>query len=337
MTMKLNSMLGIAVFLVFCSSGPFSREVIADNDNQADAEKLLREAEEFTDIRATGSHAFHMAAHVKVFDEKAQVTEGTYSLVWKGPTDWQDKLQLGTFSQERTDVVDKLFISRSATSFTLEISHLLKLLDFPGILRFSPDAKAQKLHNRIRNGSREREIELALPGRSAWKTIFLVESSATPTRVEYKGSHFGYRFENYEPFDGHQFPHLLVEFDSDKPLIQIQVQELIEATTDDSTIAPSPNARWYLWCPHPKPITSLDAGKVFPIPWPLRGEPMKRPVAIYGVEGTDGKWHNLAVVKSGGKEVDEYWMDVMRQQRFSPASCGDIPVVHESVMEFGLH
>jgi len=63
---------------------------------------------------------------------------------------------------------------------------------------------------------------------------------------------------------------------------------------------------------------------------------MKRPVAIYGVEGTDGKWHNLAVVKSGGKEVDEYWMDVMRQQRFSPASCGDIPVVHESVMEFGL-
>ena len=95
--MKLNSMLGIAVFLVSCFSGPFSGEVIADKDNQADAEKLLREAEEFTNIRATGNHAFHMAAHVKVFDEKAQVTEGTYSLVWKGPTDWQDKLQLGLF------------------------------------------------------------------------------------------------------------------------------------------------------------------------------------------------------------------------------------------------
>jgi hypothetical protein len=172
MTMKLNSMLGIAVLLVFCLSGPFSGEVVADRDNQADAEKLLREAEEFTDIRAAGSRTFHMAARVKVFGEKAQVTEGTYSLVWKGPTDWQDKLQLGTFSQERTAVVDKLFVSRSTASFTLEISHLLKLLDFPNLLRFSPDAKAQKLHDRIRNGSREREIEIALLGRPAWKTIF---------------------------------------------------------------------------------------------------------------------------------------------------------------------
>lgn len=309
---------------------------MADNDNQGDAETLLREAEEFTDIRATGSHPFHMAAHVKLFDEKAQVTEGTYSLVWKGPTDWQDKLQIGAFSQERTAVVDKLFVSRSTASFTLEVSHLIKLLDFPGLLRFSPDANAQKLHARIRNGSREREIEIALPGRSAWKTIFLEESSPTPTRVEYKGSRFGYRFENYEPFSGHQFPRLLIEFVSDKPLIQIQVQELIEATTDDPTIVPSPNARWYLWCPHPKAMTSLDAGKVSPIPWPLRGEAIKRPVAIYGVEGKDGKWHNLAVVKSGGKEVDEYWMDEMRQERFSPASCGNISVMHESVMEFGL-
>jgi hypothetical protein len=270
--MKLNSMLGIAVFLVFCFSGPFSGEVIADNDNQADAEKLLREAEEFTDIRATGGHAFHMEARVKVFGEKAQITEGSYSLVWKGPTDWQDKLQLGTFSQERTAVVDKLFVSRSTSSFTLEVSHLLKLVDFPGLLRFSPDAKGKKLRDTVRNGSHEREIELSLPLLSAWKTIFLNESSPTPTRVEYKGSHFGYRFENYEPFSGHQFPRLLTEFDSNNPLIQIRVQELTEATVDDSKFAPSPNARWYSWCPHPKAMTSLDTGKVFPIPWPLRGD-----------------------------------------------------------------
>ena len=38
MTMKLNSMLGIAV-LLGCFSGPFSSEVIAENDNQADAEQ----------------------------------------------------------------------------------------------------------------------------------------------------------------------------------------------------------------------------------------------------------------------------------------------------------
>jgi len=334
--MKLSSTLGIPVLLILCFSGPFSSEVIAATDNQPEAEKLLREAEEFTDIRATGSRAFHMLARVKVFNEKSQAMEGTYSLAWKGPTNWQDKLQLGTFSQERTAVVDKLFVSRSIMSLTPEISRLLKLLDFPNLLRFSPDAKAQKLRDRVRNGTRERLIEIALPGRSAWKTIVLEEATATPTEIEYKGSHYGYRFENYESFDGHQFPHLLVEFDSDKRLTQIEVQELTEATTDDSTIAPSPNALWYLWCPHPKPMTSLDPGKVFPIPWPLRGGALNRPVAIYGIVGTDGKWNNLAVVKSGGNEADEYWLDVMRQQRFSPARCGDIPVVSESVVDFGL-
>jgi hypothetical protein len=340
MTMNLKSILGISIFLVICFFRALSGEVMADNDGQVEAEKLLRQAEELTDIRATGSHAFRLVARVNVSGEKTQQTEGTYSLVWKGPTDWQDKLQLGDFSQERTAVDNKLFINRSTTSFTLEVYHLLKLLEFPDLLRFSSDAKGQKLREKIKDGSREREIELALPGRPAWKTISFSESSPTPTLVEYKGSHFGYRFDSYAAFSGHQFPRLLAEFDSNKRLIQVQVQELAEttigeATISDSTIAPSAEAHWYLWCPHPISMSSLDQGKVFPIPWPLRQGALERPVAIYGVVGTDGKWHNLTVVKSGGKEVDEYWLDVMRQQRFSPARCQEIPVLNELVREFG--
>jgi hypothetical protein len=335
MTMKLNSMLGISVFLVVCYFRALSGEVMADDDGQGEAEKLLRQAEELTDIRATGSRAFHLVARVNVSDEKAQQTEGTYSLVWKAPTDWQDKLKLGDFSQERTAVADKLFINRSTTSFTLEVYQLLKLLEFPDLLRFSSDAKGQKLREKMKDGSRERAIELALPGHPAWKTISFNESSPTPTLVEYKGSHFGYRFDSYAAFGGHQFPRLLAEFDSNKRLIQVQVQELAEVTIGDSTIAPSSEARWYLWCPHPKSMSSLDQAKVFPIPWPLRQGALERPVAIYGVVGTDGKWHNLTVVKSGGKEVDEYWLDVMRQQRFSPARCQEIPVLNELVREFG--
>jgi hypothetical protein len=334
MVMKWISILGM--FLVFCFSIPYSGEVMADNDNQAEAEKLLRAAGELTDIRATGSHAFRLVARVKVFDEKAQATEGTYSLVWKGPTDWQDKLRLGGFSQERTAVVDKLFFSRSTPAFTLEVSDLLKLLEFPNLLRFSLDAKAQKLRARMRNGSREREVELTLPGRSAWKTIFFDASSAAPTRVEYKGSHFGYRFENYVEFNGHQYPHTLTQFNSKMPLIQVQVQELIEVIHDTALLVPRQNANWFHWCPHPVPANPLDAGKVHPIPWPLRDDALKRPVTIYGFIGTDGIWHNLTVVKTAGEEVDSYWMDVMLQEHFSPARCGEAPVEQESVSEFYL-
>jgi hypothetical protein len=326
MTMKLISMFGISAFLVLCVCGPYAGEVMAENDNQVEAEKLLRQAEELTDIRSLGSHAFRLAARVKVFDEKGQASEGTYDLVWKAPTDWQDKLRVGDFSQERTAAVDKLFVRRSTASFTLDVYLLLKLLEFPNLLRSSPDVKAQKLREKTRNGSRERAIDLG------WKTISLDESTPTPTRVEYKHSRFGYKFENYAAFHGHQFPRILTEFDSSKTLTEVQVQELTEASIDDSNLVPSPEARWYLWCPHPEHMTSLDLGKVYPGP-PLRAGILNHPVAIYGVVGTDGKWHNLTVVKSGGKEVDEYWMNIMRQERFSPARCGEVPVLQEFVME----
>ena len=143
-TMKLILMLGISAFVVLCMCGPYCWEVMAKNDNQVEAEKILRQSEELTDIRALGSHPFRLAARVKLFDEKGQANEGTYDLVWKTPTDWQDKLQVGDFSQERTAAVDKLFIRRSTPSFTLEVYNLLRLMEFPQILRVSPHAEPQK-------------------------------------------------------------------------------------------------------------------------------------------------------------------------------------------------
>jgi hypothetical protein len=325
-TMKLILMLGISAFVVLCMCGPYCWEVMAKNDNQVEAEKILRQSEELTDIRALGSHPFRLAARVKLFDEKGQANEGTYDLVWKTPTDWQDKLQVGDFSQERTAAVDKLFIRRSTPSFTLEVYNLLRLMEFPQILRVSPHAEPQKLWEKTRNGSRERAIELS------WKTIFLDESTPTPTRVEYKHSRYGYKFGNYAAFYGHQFPRILTEFDSNKTLTEVQVKELVEVSIDDLNIAPSPEARWYLWCPHPEPWKSLDLGKVYaPVPWSLRDGAVERPMVIYGVVGTDGRWHNLTVVKSAGKEMDEYWMNVMREERFSPARCGEVPVLQELV------
>jgi hypothetical protein len=303
--MRIILLLVISVFLALYFSGPLSAEATADNDDRAGAEKLLQQAEELTDIRASESHAFRLVARVRLFDEKGQTREGTYDLLWKSPTTWQDELRFADFSQVRIADVDKLFVSRKTPSLPLEVFQLLKLLDFPNLLRFSPEAKAQKLRERTRNGSHERTLEIALPGRSPWKIISLDGSSPIPIRVEYKGSHFGYQFENYVAFNGHQYPRSLIEFDSNKSLIQVQVQELTDATLDASSLVPPQDARWLRWCLHPDPArrVDLDPFKVTPIPGPLRGGALEHPVAIYGVIGTDGKWHNLAVVKSAGKEL----------------------------------
>jgi hypothetical protein len=135
-------------------------------------------------------------------------------------------------------------------------------------------------------------------------------------------------------FNGHQFPRTLTRLKSNRKLIQVQVQELTEVTGDNSTVVSSRDARWHLWCPHPERMTPQNPGKVYPIPWPLRDGALERPVAIYGVIGTDGRWQNLTVVKSGGKEVDEFRLNQLRQERFFPARCGEVPVPLEFVVEF---
>jgi hypothetical protein len=331
--MRVISVFALSVFLAFYSSGSFYAEARPDKDGQVEAEKLLRQAVELTDIRSSGSHVFRFTARVKLFDEKGQPREGAYDLFWKSPTDWQDKLRIGDFSQVRTAAAEKLFVGRSTPGLRLEVFQALKLLEFPDLLRLSPEVNAQKLQERTRNGSRERTIQLARPGRPAWKTIFFDGSSPIPIRVEYKNSHFGYQFADYVAFNGHQFPRLLTEFDSSKTLIEVQVQELTEATIDESTFIPSPDSHWFHWCPHPEHATSLEPGKALSIPWPLRDGALKHPVDIYGIIGTDGKWHNLTVVKSAGKEADSYWMNEMLQERFSPARCGEVPIEQESVIE----
>jgi hypothetical protein len=266
-----------------------------------------------------------------VFDKEGRATEGTYGLVWKAPADWQDKFRLGDFSQERTAVGDKFYVSRITPSITYEVFQLLKLLDFPMNLRFNPEAVVQKSKEQIRNGLRVRTIELALPGISPWKTIFLDETSPTPTRAEYNHGALEWEFGNYASFHGHEFPHLLTEFDSHKTLIEVRVQELTEASTNDFSIAPSPEARWYRWCPHPKPPKLLESNNVRPglFLGPLNPHGA---VAIYGVIGPDGKWHNLTVVKSGDKERDENLMKILRAERYSTATCEEVPVLEESVL-----
>jgi hypothetical protein len=337
-SVKINSLLVISALLALYFFRPWSAGAAAENDNQVEAEKLLQQAEELTDIRSSGSHAFRLVARVSLFDEKGRTREGTYDLLWKSQTAWQDELRFADFSQIRSAHVDKLFINRKTPRLTLGVFQLLGLLEFPNFLRPSPEAKALKLRERTRNGSRERTLEIGLPGRSPWKLVSLDLSSPIPIRVEYKGSHLGYQFGDYAAFNGHQFPRTLIKFDSNKPLIQVQVQELTEVTLDASSLLPPQDARWLPWCPHPEPArrVDLDPFKVTPIPGPLQGGALEHPVAIYGVIGTNGQWRNLGVVKSAGKEVDSYWMNQMLQERFSPARCGEIPVEQESVREFYL-
>jgi hypothetical protein len=325
--MKLTLQIAAWTLLALTPSGPCFEKMMATNDAGAEAQRLLQQAEELTNIRSSGSHSFGLVACVQFYVGKDLAAEGTYKLAWESPTVWRDEIKFEDYSQVRVAVVDKLFISRNPPTLPFEIFRLLELLNFPQVLHPTLNAKPGKVKEKTRNGSRERTVEIG-----SW-IVSLDKSSPIPTRVEYEDFHFGYQFEDYVSFDGHQFPRTLTEFASNRPLVQVQVQELAKATFDASSFTPPKDASVVRWCPHPEPARLEVRAKLDPMPSQLRDVAQQHAVAIYGIIGTDGRWHNLAPVKSAGKEIDSYWMNQQLQERYSPAKCGGVPVEQESVKE----
>src|SRR5215469_12489283 len=155
----------------------------SQKDDADEAEKLLRQAEELTDIRMPGNHSFHLAARVRIHGEKDQTQEVTYDLQWKTPTAWRDELRSVDFSQVRVANEDKLFVSRKPTSLTLEMFQLLKLLEFPDVIRFSPEAVGKKLEIKSSKGSKKRVLEIGYPGYAAQKALLLDSEAPLPERL----------------------------------------------------------------------------------------------------------------------------------------------------------
>jgi len=318
---------GCALLSLIAFETSFGNRTRPDDDQEKQAQSLLGQARELTDIRSSGSHPFRLIASVQLFDGKASAAQGMYTLMWESPAVWRDEIKFADYSEIRVAAVDKLLVSRTPRVLPLEIFRLFALLDFPQVLHPAPNARFGKVKERTRNGAHERTVEM---GR--W-IVSLDDSSPLPVRVEDKSFHFGFKFEDYLSFVGHKFPRTLTEFvASNKTLAQVRLEELAEATFDSSAFLPPQGASVLRWCPQPEPARLMDRGDVRPMPAQLR-ELAQHVVAVYGIIGTDGRWHDLAVVKSAGQQLDSYWMTQKLQERYSPANCGGVPVEQESVQE----
>jgi len=299
------------------------------DEEGATPEKLLQKVQTSTDIRTTGSRPFRLTAAVKLFDEKGQTQDGTYRLLWQAPTVWQDELKFADFSQVRLASGEKLFVSRNPTALSLEVFHLLSLLEFPKSVRLTLEgATLKKLREVDTSGIREKAFEVISRDKSS-RTVYFDESSSLPVRIEYQNESAA-QFQDYAPFGDYQFPHTLLEQKWKKPFIQVHVQELEAASFAPTTFVPPVDAHSIRWC------LNVTSGRLLPpyAPIPLPSSVAKKRVVIYGIIGTDGLWHDVQVVKSGGKEADAYWTKVLLKERFSPSTCGNEPVVQEVVVEF---
>lgn len=314
---------------------PVVKGAIPAQDQKSEAEKLLREAHERTDIRATDGRPFRLTAIIELLDEQGQTKQGNYRLFWESPTKWQDELTFPDFSQTRLASGEKLFTQRKPIPLTMEMFRLLHFLEFPDSIRPALVGTPTNVKEVAKEGKQETAIKTEVNDK-VWWTFYVEKATSVPSQVESASGKTRLSFEKYEEFAGHLFPRLLIETRSNQMSIRVQVQELTGANYKPETFAPPPDAPYIRWCPNAVPAKPLhQRDSVFiPIPWPLRnGTALKKHAVFYGIIGTDGVWQNLTVVKSAGREADDFWRGTLVRERFTPAMCGNEAVVEEMVQE----
>jgi hypothetical protein len=302
-------------------------QAVPADDDKMETEKRLLMAQQLTNIRESGSQPFRLSAKVQLFDKRGDMKEGTYELVWESPTQWKDDLKLADFSQFRLVNGDRLFLSRNPSPLSMEVFRLLRLLEFPILITPLPDERV----------SRQKKVDVFdfRAGNKVQRTLYLDGALSVPVRIESQKNGVTYLFQSYNSFGAHQFPRILTERKLGRPFLEVQVLELSAASLNQNSFAPPADAPSFRWCANPTPAKFLPDNAVIPIPWPLRNGALDRSVVIYGIMGTDSQWHNVTAVKSGGKEVDSYWTRLVAREHFTPAMCGNEPVMQESVQQFG--
>ena len=327
---RLRLKMAAAIALALYFANPYCGGTGAEGDTREELERRLQRARDLTDIRSAGSPSFRLAARVRLFDLNDDAVEGSYVLIWRSPTAWQDDLKTKDFSQVRVADGNKLYFSRTPPTLFPGVFQILRLLEFPNNLNLVPREKPQDLREKKGKHAEALKIEIRT-GRDSRRIVTLEEKDGLPTRLEVIGSMFSttYDFGDFISLGQHKFPRLLREELAGVPTLRVEVQSLAEMNPDANSISPPQDSRWLPWCPDAVPARLLNPTSAFIVP-PSFGP--VQPGAIYGIIGPDGRWHNISVVKSAGKDMDAYMLKLLSEERYTPAMCGSVAIPEERVI-----
>ena len=324
--------------------GLFS-SVRADEKRAAQAEKLLSEAVQVSDIRAPGSTPFRLNARLVGKEDKDHPIEATYSLVWQSPTSWRDEISAPNYKEVRVAWNDRLFISRNPSNPDSRLFQLRRLVELPIRFDLNPIMQVEKLSEKRIHGTLLSIVEISAYDRFSIN-VYINDSLPSISRIESKGVLYptypfkdfdtSLEYEDYKEFHGHQFPRKLMRLDSGRITGELDIVQLAEAPSQTTSFDPPPDARWIRWCAHPSPAHAIPNMNLLPLTPPPQFRPGAPPldVQIYGIIGTDGTWHNLTVLKSEGQIVDSYFIKTMARTKYSPSMCDGTPVETEEIRDF---
>lgn len=294
--------------------------LLAAHDSEA-ARKLLLQAQ-LADARSVGGGAIRISATFAIFNDEKQIGKGTYELLWTSPDKWKEKVFAMNFSQLRIKDGDGIWETRQPAYQSLRVWQLMQALAFSNRLSLSKNETLGAIKTKQKNGAGERCVEVKLSGAKLRELCF--NDASELVTEHYIPSDRTYEFTNYSTIGTRAFPREIKVYDGNKLATDFSVTEIEQnPPTDPSSFVRPQDAKWRNWCSNPEPAIPLPIYIAGPIP-------LVRHVTVFGTIGTDGAWHDLHILESGGKPADESVLDELKKTRFKPATCAGVPVTAET-------
>jgi TonB family protein len=319
-------LIGLAASLFFeCSA--------AQGDSEAvESAALLERAKSLEDLRAEGGSPFLLRASLKFTNPKGQA-EGTYLLIWLTQNRWHEEVRLGDFSRVRDGVDGGYQQIRSWDYESQIISNINHVLNPARLLRLEASESVEKARNRkigdqllpcvdVRDGNAKRKELCFNPTTGALALATLINSTQGDETSEYGDE---------TPIGMYKFPRDIKSRRTGGVSLKVSVTEL-SARSLETTSLPVPDmAKSEFWgtCQDIKPAHLVHS---VPLKYPEKSRERheRGPVILYGRIELDGTVSHVRALSSPSPELAQAATDAATQYKYTPASCGGVPIRTEA-------
>jgi len=311
----------IQVFMGFLCSLAVASGTLPTEKSSAAAQKLLDDAR-FADARAS-EEGFLIRAVIRFGEGKGEEVEGHYLLAWASPARWREEFSLSDFRQVRVSAPGGVWEIREPNFLSLRLWQLMQAFNFYGRFNLQSEESAGKIKLRKNNGSELRCIDITRESYPLRELCFQ-EGAAQLVSEHYIPSDRWYKFSDYRAIHSKFFPGHIIVLDGKTLAADFSVSS-VEETVPTTLFEPPAQAGWRPWCASPQsggdPLTPIFSGSV----------KHQGVATLYGAIGTDGQWHDVHVLESGGASHDAEVLEALKKERWRPTLCNGVPIVVETV------
>jgi hypothetical protein len=254
-------------------------------------------------------------------------TEGSYLLSWDSSTRWREEFSLPNFDQVRVGRQGGVWEMREPSYLSPRIWQLMQAMTFYGRLNLQREESADKIKLKNKNGAKLRCVEIRRDALTVRQLCFSADSARLVSE-HYVPSDRTYEFSDYVGVGAKFIPGRILVYDGKALAAEFSVMNVEE------TITPGPGAydipakaEWRVWCSSPEeggdPLTPIYSRFV-----QRNGE-----ATVFGAIGTDGLWHGVHILKSGGTRHDSEVLEALKREQWKPTSCNGVPIVIETVFK----